>query len=77
MPSENDLEFDLFLEAFEAYREAKQSHDKALGRYSGYSWGYHGASEIDALNEARSKLKSRLQEIIKAEVRAALEQHES
>lgn len=76
MPSENDLEFDLFLEAFEDYREAKESHDKARGAYTGYSWGYHGNYEIEALDRTRNVLRERFREIIRAEVKASMAEGE-
>lgn len=76
MPSENDLEFDLFLEAFEEYRAAKESHDKARDAFSGHSWGYFGSDKIEAMDRARDVLRERFREIVKAEVKAALAEGE-
>lgn len=73
MPSENDLEFELLLEALENYQAAKANHDKVRGDYDGYSWGYAGADVIENLERARSNFRECLHNIIKAEVAALVQ----
>jgi hypothetical protein len=69
MPSENDLELDLLMEAIKRYSDAKQEHDEAYKRYQGYSWGYHGNQYIEAVDEARKEAKDALRRVIAHEVR--------
>jgi hypothetical protein len=51
---------------------ARTAHDKALGDYDGYSWGYAGAAEIEELQAAAKEFEDALQEIINKGVKAAL-----
>lgn len=63
--NEEELEFDLLLEAFENYREAKVRRDAARQAYEGYSWGYHGASEEDRLTKSRREVSDALRVVVR------------
>jgi hypothetical protein len=73
MPSESDLDLDVLMEAMDRYADAKRAHDKALSKYDGYSWGYFGQTFIEALDEARKEVRSKLSEYVRGEVKAAIE----
>lgn len=55
--------------------EAKSEHDKAREEFSssgGYSWGYHGRSYIQAVEDTSRDFGERLEQLIDARVQAAL-----
>lgn len=66
MPTENDLDFDLFFEAMERFVEAKQRHDTAAKQYEGGSWGYHGNHLIETMTEARKEAKEQLTKVVRS-----------
>lgn len=52
--------------------EKRKEHDEALANSCGYSWGYHGASYINALSKAERDLKEALDSYIDERVRDIL-----
>lgn len=73
MPSEQDLEIDMLMEAMERYSEAKIEHDRAW-RENGteHSWDYFGHEHIERLKDARNAYKKQLQIVIEQIVKNTL-----
>ena len=74
MPSESDLQFDVLLEAFHRYAEAKGDHDRAYAKYDGQSWGWSGHYVIEAMSDARAECKSQFTAFVAEAVRVALKE---
>lgn len=68
----NTLEIECLVQAFQNAVEAKVEHDKARDEYTGYSWGYHGHSYVQAMENAADDLGKRLDELIEKRVLAAV-----
>ena len=51
--------------------DAVAAHEKALGEFNGYSWGYHGYEYIQRMVRAQEEFEKALNAIIDARVAAA------
>lgn len=58
------LEIECLMQAISEYDEARQEERQACTNYDGYSWGYHGASFIQAREKAAEDVQNRLNKII-------------
>lgn len=68
----NTLEIECLGQALENYMSAKTAHDKARDSYEGYSWGYHGHSFVQAMEDAAEDFQNRLDKYISEKVAQAL-----
>ena len=46
------------------YVDARREHDKAFDEFTGYSWGYHGRSLVQAYEDAAKEFQDRLSAFI-------------
>jgi hypothetical protein len=60
------LKAECVLTAVTRYIDAKVEHDLARSRYDGYSWGYHGSSYIQAMEDAAEAFEKALADLIAA-----------
>ena len=70
----NTLEMECLIQALQNAVAAKIEHDTARAAYDGYSWGYHGRSLVEAMENAAQELSERLDTLIEKKVAEALEQ---
>lgn len=54
------------------YWDAKREEEEARAKYDGPSWGYWGASYIEAKEEAAEELQKRLDEYVDERIQAAV-----
>lgn len=66
------MDVQTLVQAFEDCIKARTEHDRALGEYDGYSWGYAGYNYVNSMNAAAEDLGKRLDQYIDQRVAAAL-----
>lgn len=71
------LSIDAVMAAMADYAEASAEHGAALSSYDGYSWDWHGASYIAAVNNAKERAEHVLEQYIEQMVQVALEKRAS
>lgn len=58
--------------AIKEWYEACAAHEKALGDYEGYSWGYHGYEYVERLQLAEKEFADAMQSVIREGIEEAL-----
>lgn len=69
----NTLDIEMLVQSLQAVINKREEHDEAYKRYDGYSWGYHGRRYVEAAEQAAKDFGDRLDALIDARVKAALD----
>jgi len=66
--------FEKVVEAIETLAEAQIAYNQAYNDYEGYSWGWAGSREIDALEKAKKDLEDLFQKCVRQTVERVLKE---
>ena len=71
---EDPFQLQVLLDAFAEYAEAKREHDRERESYQGYSWGYHGHSYVENMENRARECMMKLNEYIDSRVKAVIKE---
>lgn len=67
------LAIECLVQSLQNVIEAKTAHDKARDDYDGYSWGYHGQSYVNSMENAARDFEERLENYIDQAIQRRLD----
>ena len=72
----NTLDIEMLVQSLQAVIDKRKEHDEARHSYEGHSWGYYGRHYVEAAERAAKDFGDRLEALIDARVKAALDAKE-